>query len=119
MNRIAGRIVSLYRPYMRPIKTGKQGKETEFGARGALTHVDGFLFLDYRKHEAFNESEHVVRHVAAYAERFGKLPPHFVGDTKYGMQQNRTNPGILRIRPSFKPMERTTKPSRRDPSCWR
>ena len=113
-NRIAGRIVSLSRPYVRPIKTGKQGKETEFGARGALTHVDGFLFLDYWKHEAFNESEHVVRHMTAYAERFGKLPPYFVGDTKYGTRKNRADLETMGIRPSFKPLGRTPKP-RKDP----
>jgi hypothetical protein len=39
MNRIAGRIVMLFRPYVRPINTGKQGKETGFGARAALTHA--------------------------------------------------------------------------------
>jgi len=115
MNRIAGRIVSLYRPYVRPIKTGKQGKETEFGARGALTHVDGFLFLDYWKHEAFNESEHVARHMAAYGERFGKLPPYFVGDTKYGTRKNRADLETLSVRPSFKPLGRKAKTPVRDP----
>ena len=74
-HRLANRIVSLHRPYARPIKTGKQAKDTEFGAKGALVHVDGFLFLDYLKHEAFNEAELTVAHLAAYQERFGKLPP--------------------------------------------
>ncbi len=41
VNRISGRIVSLFRPYVRPIKTSKQARETEFGAKGALTYVDG------------------------------------------------------------------------------
>jgi hypothetical protein len=115
MNRIAGRIVSLSRPYVRPIKTGKQGKETEFGARGALTHVDGFLFLDYWKHEAFNESEHVARHMAAYAERFGKFPPYFVGDMKYGTRKNPADLETLCVRPSFKTLGRKVKTPVRDP----
>lgn len=109
VNRISGRIVSLFRPYVRPIKTGKQARETEFGAKGALTHVDGFLFLDYWKHEAFNESEHVVRHMTAYAERFGKLPPYFVADMKYGTRKNRTDLETLDVRPSFKPLGRKAK----------
>ena len=33
-HRIADRIVSLHRPYVRPIKTGKQARDTEFGAKG-------------------------------------------------------------------------------------
>jgi len=115
VNRISGRIVSLYRPCVRPIKTGKQGKETESGARGALTHVDGFLFLDHWKHEAFKESEVVARHLTAYAERFGKLPPYFVGDTKYGTRKNRADLETLSVRPSFKPLERKTKLRGKDP----
>ena len=115
VNRISGRIVSLYRPYVRPIKTGKQGRETEFGARGALTQVDGFLFLDHWKHEAFNESEYVARHIQAYVERFGKLPPYFVGDTKYGTRKNRVGLETLSVRPSFRPLGRKTKPRGKDP----
>lgn len=115
VNRISNRIVSLYRPYVRPIKTGKQAKETEFGAKGALVHVDGFLFLDYWRHEAFNEAEHVARHIGAYAERFGKLPQYFVGDTKYGTRRNRADLETLSVRPSFKPLGRAAKKTGKDP----
>jgi hypothetical protein len=114
-NRIANRIVSLYRPYVRPVKTGKQAKETEFGAKGALVHVDGFLFMDHWKHEAFNEAEYAVDHVAGYVERFGKLPPAFVADTKYGTRANRADLEELRVRPSFKPLGRKAKDQARDP----
>lgn len=108
-NRIANRIVSLHRPYVRPITTGKQAKETEFGARGALTYVDGFLFLDFWKHAAYNEAEHVARHMGAYAERFGALPPYFVADMKYGTRKNRAALEALEVRRSFKPLGRKAK----------
>jgi len=107
--RIANRIVSLHRPYVRPIKTGKQARDTEFGAKGALVHVDGFLFLDHFKHAAFNEAELAVHHVAAYQERFGELPRYFVGDHKYGTEKNRDDLGALKIRTSFKPLGRKSK----------
>ena len=94
---------------MRPIKTGKQARETEFGAKGALTHVDGFLFLDFWKHEAFNEADSVARYLEAYGERFGKLTRYFVGDMKYGTLKNRTDLETLGVRPSFKPLGRMTK----------
>lgn len=45
-NRIKNRIVSLHQPQVRPICRGKTGKKTEFGPKGALTLVDGFLFLE-------------------------------------------------------------------------
>jgi len=97
-HRIADRIVSLHRPYVRPIKTGKQAKDTEFGAKGALVHVDGFLFLDHLKHEAFNESEFAGAHIRAYRERFGKFPPYVAADQKYGTRENREMTGELGIR---------------------
>ena len=113
--RIANRIVSLHRPYVRPIKTGKLAQDTEFGAKGALVHVDGFLFLDHFKHEAFNEAELAVRHVAAYEERFGKLPPYFVADHKYGSQKNREDLDGLKIRTSFKPLGRASREKQANP----
>ena len=113
--RIAKRIVSLHRPYVRPIKTGKLSKDTEFGGKGALVHVDGFLFLDHFQHEAFNESEYAMDHVAAYRERFGKLPPYFVADHKYGSQKNRDDLAGLKIRTSFKPLGRASKEKQASP----
>lgn len=47
--------MSFHHPYVRPIKRGKAGKSVEFGGKGALVHVDGFLFLDYFENEAFAE----------------------------------------------------------------
>jgi hypothetical protein len=109
VNRIAERIVSFHRPYVRPIKRGKQGKEVEFGGKGALSQVDGFLFLDYFAHEAYAEQNVTVRHLEAYAERFGKLPPSFTADQKYGTRENRELMGELEIRESFKPLGRKAK----------
>jgi len=109
VRRIAGRIVSLHRPYVRPIKSGKQARDTEFGAKGALAQVDGFLFLDHVRHEAFNESEHTAEHIQAYQERFGKLPPYMTADKKYGTRGNRELAGELGIRTSFVPLGRKSK----------
>jgi len=109
VNRIAHRIVSLHRPYVRPIKRGKQRRDTEFGGKGAVVHVDGFLFLDYFKHEAYDEAELAVYHVAAYQERFGTSPPYFAADQKYGTLDNRERLGPLGIRTSFKPRGRRAK----------
>jgi IS5 family transposase len=108
-HRIADRIVSLHRPYVRPIKTGKQARDTEFGAKGALMHVDGFLFLDRIKHEAFNESEFAAAQIEAYKERFGELPPYMAADRKYGTRDNREKMEELGVRTSFLPLGRKSK----------
>ena len=109
VNRIAERIVSFHRPYVRPIKRGKQGKEVEFGGKGALSQVDGFLFLDYFAHEAYAEQNVTGLHLGGYVERLGKLPPSFTGDQKYGTRENRELMGELEIRESFKPLGRKAK----------
>ena len=42
--RIDDRIVSIAQPHVRPIKRGKAGRDTEFGAKLSLSVVDGFSF---------------------------------------------------------------------------
>ena len=82
-HRVDGRIVSFHRDYVRPIKRGKGGrKDTGFGPKGALSHVGGFLFLDELRHDNFSEATRKVvdGQLAAYQQRFGKLPPSFTGD---------------------------------------
>ncbi len=102
VNRIEDRIVSFHRPYVRPIKRGKQGKKVEFGGKGALVHVGGFLFLDHFDHRAFAEENLMEAHVGGYMDRFGKLPPYVTADTKYGTLENRELMEELEVRTSFK-----------------
>ncbi|GAH61059.1 unnamed protein product, partial [marine sediment metagenome] len=114
VNRIADRIVSFHRPYVRPIKRGKVGRSVEFGAKGALVYVGGFLFLDYFAHKAFSEDALARHHLQVYQERFGKLPPYFVADKKYGTWENRNLLKEYEVRESFKPLGRRVKVERRD-----
>jgi hypothetical protein len=98
------RIVSFTRPWVRPIKRGKNGKDVEFGAKAAVSYVDGMLFLDTISHENFAEAgTAVVRsQVEGYEQRFGKLPSSFTGDKVYGSRENRAYlEGEKKIRTSF------------------
>lgn len=101
-HRIDERIVSFYRPYVQPIKRGKQGKKVEFGGKGALVHVEGFMFLDHFERRAFAEENLMAEHVSGYVHRFGKLPPYVTADTKYGTQENRELMEKIEVRTSFK-----------------
>jgi hypothetical protein len=90
-HRVTDRIVSFCRPWVRPIKRGKNGKDVEFGAKASMSHVDGFLFLDKTDHDNFSESQtEVVRvQLENYEKRFGKKPASFTGDQAYGSRENR------------------------------
>ena len=108
-HRVDGRIVSFHRDYVRPIKRGKGGrKDTEFGPKGALSHVGGFLFLDKFSHDNYSEAtrEVVDGQLAAYQQRFGKLPPSFTADRLYGTRENHRLMKERGVRASFKPLGR-------------
>lgn len=109
VHRIEDRIVSFHRPYVRPIKRGKSGKQTEFGAKGALSYVDGFMFMDHLEHAAFSEEKWTPEHLKSYQEKFGKLPPYISADQKYGTRDNRTFLNEEGIRIALKPLGRKPK----------
>lgn len=52
---IPDRIVSLAKPYVRPIVRGKEVKPVEFGAKCNNIQVDGISFIEKLSFNAFNE----------------------------------------------------------------
>ncbi len=88
VKRVDDRIVSLSQPHVRPIKRGKAGKNTEFGAKLSLSLVDGFGFVDRISWDNFNESQDLIPQVKAYKKRFGVFPESVHGD---GIYRNRKN----------------------------
>lgn len=48
------RIVSINRPYLRPIFRGKENKRVEFGAKANNIQIDGISFIEHHSFEAFN-----------------------------------------------------------------
>jgi hypothetical protein len=52
---IKDRIVSLSKPYIRPIVRGKETKTVEFGAKVNILQIDGINFIEHLSYDAFNE----------------------------------------------------------------
>lgn len=71
-NRVADRIVSLHKPYVRPIKRGKENKLTEFGAKVHMMQIDGLCLIEHLSFKAFNECKRfkisVVKHKAMFGQ---------------------------------------------------
>ena len=88
-NRIDDRIVSISQPHVRPIKRGKAGSDTEFGAKLSVSLVNGFSFVDRTGWDNFNESGDLVGQVEAYKRRFGFYPESVHVDKIYRTQNNR------------------------------
>lgn len=118
VHRISGRIVSLHKPWVRPIKRGKLGKETEFGPKASLSQIGGFTFLAKLSDENFNESGDMKEQLEQYQELFGRAPPWVVGDRIYGTQENRSLTKETKIRDAFIPLGRKAKASG-PPDRWR
>jgi transposase, IS5 family len=113
---VQGRIVSWWREYVRPIKRGKSGgKETEFGPKVCLSHVDGITFVDKFAHDNYSEGkvEIVEQQIENYKARFGKKPVSLTGDQLYGNRENRQFLKDEEIRDAFKPLGRKTENTRR------
>jgi len=74
VHRIDDRIVSLAQPHVRPIVRGKAGTPVEFGAKIAVSCVDGKEFLERLSWDNFNESVDFPQQVETYRSRFGQYP---------------------------------------------
>ncbi len=87
--RIDHRIVSVFQPYVRPIKRGKNGKDTEFGSKLHMMEVDGFVMLEYVDYENYNEANRLKSSVEHYRRVFGYYPSCLLIDRIYLNRENR------------------------------
>lgn len=85
---IKGRIVSLAKPYVRPIIRGKENKRVEFGMKVHMLQVDGICLIEHMSFEAFNEATRLKISTLKHKQYFGAL--HQVGaDRIYATNANR------------------------------
>jgi hypothetical protein len=87
-HRIDDRIVSISQPHVRPIVRGKARAETEFGAKVAISMVDGYTFIDHLSWDSFNESGDLKQAVEDYKERYGYYPEAVLADQLYRSRGN-------------------------------
>jgi transposase, IS5 family len=86
---IKDRIVSLSKPYIRPIIRGKETKSVEFGAKVNILQVDGINFINHLSYDAFNESTRLQSSIYLQRKLFGKCT-HLSADQIYATNANRT-----------------------------
>jgi IS5 family transposase len=87
--RVDDRIVSVSQPHVRPIKRGKAGRDTEFGAKLSLSVIDGFSFVDHLSWNSYNESLDLVEQIETFRRRFGFYPESVHVDQIYRTRSNR------------------------------
>ena len=86
---IPDRIVSLAKPYVRPIVRGKEVKPVEFGAKCNNIQVDGISFIEKLSFNAFNEGTRLEHCIKMHKRLFGVDVKKIGGDTGYAGTANR------------------------------
>ena len=86
---IPDRIVSISKPYVRPIVRGKEVKSVEFGAKVNNILVDGISFIEKLSFNAFNEGTRLIHCLKMHKRLFGVDAKKIGGDTGYAGTDNR------------------------------
>ncbi|MDD5937969.1 MAG: transposase [Clostridiales bacterium] len=68
---VPDRIVSVSRPFIRPIVRGKAGKPVEFGAKLDISVVDGWTRLECCSFDAYNEDGNLKEMAERFRDREG------------------------------------------------
>jgi transposase, IS5 family len=89
VERIKDRIVSLSKPYIRPIVRGKETKQVEFGCKVNKLQVEGLSFIEHLSFDAFNEGTRLTNTVALHRDLFGRCT-HHSADKIYATNENRS-----------------------------
>jgi transposase, IS5 family len=102
VEQIKDRIVSLSKPYIRPIVRGKETKAVEFGAKVNKLQVDGISFVEHFSYDAFNEGTRLKSCIELHQQLFGKCT-HHSADKIYATNKNRKHCTSKKIVTNFEP----------------
>ncbi len=100
---IKNRIVSLSKPYIRPIVRGKENKAVEFGAKVNKLQVDGISFIEHFSYDAFNEGTRLKNGIALHQQLFNCKCTHHSADKIYATNANRSHCTQHKIVTNFEP----------------
>lgn len=100
--KIKNRIVSLSKPYIRPIIRGKEIKRVEFGPKVHSISVDGITLIEHYSNNAFNEGIRLEKTVNLHVSYFGKCA-QLGADRIYANNYNRRYCSRKAITTSFAP----------------
>jgi hypothetical protein len=98
---VPDRIVSISKPYIRPIVRGKEVKAVEFGAKVNMIQFDGINFIEHLSFNAFNEGTRLVKSIRYGRSLFGKIT-HISADDIYATNTYRKFSTAAHIVTSFK-----------------
>jgi IS5 family transposase len=86
--RVDDRIVSLHQPWVRPIVRGKAKAVVEFGAKIAVSLVDGYPRIERLSWDNFHEGTTLQESVESYRADTGVYPERVLTDRAYRTREN-------------------------------
>lgn len=86
---VENRIVSIFKPYIRPIVRGKENKAVEFGMKTHKIQIAGISFVEYNSFDAYNESTRMESTLALHGELTGVKCIRAAFDQLYATNANR------------------------------
>jgi hypothetical protein len=86
--KVQRRIVSLHKPYVRPIIRGKEVRAVEFGVKVNLLQVGGINFIEHLSYENFNEGTRLKSTIELQIRYFGACY-QLGADAIYATNENR------------------------------
>ncbi len=98
---IPDRIVSISKPYVRPIVRGKEARNVEFGAKSNNIPVDGLSFIEKLSFNAFSDGTRLKHCITLHKRLFGVDVKKIGGDTGYAGTDNRDHCRANDIQTSF------------------
>jgi transposase, IS5 family len=98
--KISDRIVSIYKPYIRPIVRGKENKPVEFGIKVHKMQVGGINIIEHDSYKAFNECKRLKISVLKHKKMFGECT-HISADKIYATNENRKYCTKYKIQTNF------------------
>lgn len=102
-------IVSIDKPYIRPIVRGKENKSVEFGAKLHKLQIDGISFIEHVSFEAFNEGSRLKQTIWKAQKLTHKRVRILGADAIYATNANRKYVTQNSIQTDFKPKGRSGK----------
>ena len=102
-------IVSIDKPYIRPIVRGKENKSVEFGAKLHKLQIDGISFIEHISFEAFNEGTRLKETIWKAQKLTNKRVNILGADAIYATNANRKYVSKNKIQTDFKPKGRPGK----------
>ena len=96
-------IVSIDKPYIRPIVRGKENKAVEFGAKVHKLQIDGISFIEHINFNAFHEGNRLEKTIWKAQKLTNKRVKILGADAIYATNANRKYVTARGIQTDFKP----------------